>query len=226
MKEVAGEGAIMRDYKMTLTPQAIEEYAAAHSAPESELLAKLARETYAKTKEPQMQVGAVEGGLLKLLAKLIRARRVLEIGTFTGYSTLCLAEGMVEEGELITCDIDAEATTIAQKYWKKSPHGKKITLKLQPALTTLQTLPGPFDLIFIDADKENYVRYWEVCVPNVRAGGLLVADNVLWSGRVLNPKDSSDFGIVQFNEHVRKDPRVEAILCTIRDGITLAWKRS
>ena len=215
----------MRDYKITLVPKVLEEYALNHSTPESVLFRELAKETYAKTRAPQMQVGPLEGGLLRLLARLLHAKRILEIGTFTGYSALCLAEGMAEEGQLTTCDVDPVATGIAQKYWDKSPHGKKITLKLKPALETLKTLEGPLDLVFIDADKENYIHYWEASLPKVRAGGLLVADNVLWSGRVLNPQDASDFGIVQFNEHVKNDRRVEVVMCTLRDGITLAFKK-
>ncbi len=210
---------------LTLVPEAIERYATAHTIPESPLLRELVEETFAKTQIPHMQVEHLEGAFLRLLARITGARRVLEIGTFTGYSALVMAEGLPEDGRLITCDIDPAATEIARRYWARSPHGKKIELLLGPALENLKTIAGPFDLVFIDADKENYVKYWEACLPKVRRGGLLVADNVLWSGRVLNPKDDSDKALVAFNAHVHTDPRVEAVMLTVRDGMMLAWKR-
>lgn len=210
---------------MTLVPEAIEHYAAEHAPPESAVMQTLVRETYAATKIPEMQVGRVEGGLLRLLVRMVNARRVLEIGTFTGYSALAMAEGLPDDGECITCDMDPEATAMARKYWAQSPHGKKITLKLAPALDTINTLTGPFDLVFLDADKVSYITYWEACVPKIRQGGLLVADNVLREGNVLHPKNPSDEAIIAFNSHVAHDSRVEAVLLTVRDGITLAWKR-
>ena len=204
---------------------AIERYAESRTTPETSLFKALARETYAKTAAPQMQVGHLEGAVLRLFARLTRARRALEIGTFTGYSALAMAEGMRPGGKLITCDIDPVNTTIARKYWAKSPHGRKIELRLGPAIETLRRLRGPFDLVFIDADKENYSRYWDACVPMVRRGGLLLADNVLWSGRVLKPKESSDEALVAFAKKVLRDRRVEPVMLTIRDGILAAWKR-
>jgi caffeoyl-CoA O-methyltransferase len=134
-----------------------------------------------------------------------------------------MAEGLPDDGKLITCDIDPKTTQIAQKYWSRSPHGKKIELKLGPALETLKTIEGSFDLIFIDADKMNYINYWELCLPKIRRGGLLVIDNVLWSGSVLNPEDETERAIAQFNKHVC-DERVEVVMLPIRDGVTLAWK--
>lgn len=210
---------------LTLVPQEIESYAAEHAPPESAVMQALVRETYAATKIPAMQVGRVEGGFLRLLVRMINARRVLEIGTFTGYSALAMAEGLPDDGELITCDMDPEATAMARKYWAQSPHGKKITLKLAPALDTINTLNGPFDLVFLDADKVSYIKYWEACLPKVCHGGLFVADNVLREGKVLDPKDAGDRAIIAFNSHVANDPRVEAVLLTVRDGITIAWKR-
>lgn len=204
---------------------AIERYAALNSAPESPTLKSLAIETYAKMPLAQMQVGHLEGALLRLFVRLARARSVLEIGTFTGYSALAMAEGLPANGKLITCDIDPVATKIALKYWAKTPHGRKIHLKLGPALQTLKTLRGSFDLVFIDADKENYIGYWEKCVPKVRRGGLLLADNALWSGRVLHPKEPSDHALVRFARHVMADPRVEPVMLTVRDGILAAIKR-
>ncbi|MGH7197881.1 MAG: O-methyltransferase [Candidatus Omnitrophota bacterium] len=203
----------------------IERYAEDHSQPESKLFKELARYTWRHTEIPQMQVGHLEGSFLRLMVRIARARRVLEIGTFTGYSALAMAGGLPPKGSLITCDIDPEAVGIARKFWKKSPHGHKIKPVLGPALETLKKLRGPFDLIFIDADKENYIRYWEECLPKVRPGGLILVDNVLWSGRVLDPKEPSDRAIVRFNRHVRRDKRVEFVMLTLRDGLTLARKR-
>jgi caffeoyl-CoA O-methyltransferase len=172
-----------------------------------------------------MMVGYCEGLLLKLLVRLMNARRVLEIGTFTGYSALCLAEGLPEDGRLVTCDVDAAATTIARRYWARSPHGAKITLELRPALETIATLQGPIDLVFIDADKPGYVRYWEACLPLLRTGGVVAADNTLWSGKVLAPSGQDDLAIAAFNDHVARDPRVEKVVLPVRDGVTVAVKR-
>ena len=210
---------------LTLVPALIDAYAAAHSAPESALLRKLARETFAEMELPQMQVGRVEGAFLRLLVRLSRARRVLEIGTFTGYSALVMAEGLPPGGRLVTCDIDPEATAMARRFWARSPHGGKIELRLGPALKTLRKLKGGFDLAFIDADKVNYGRYWEAVVPKMRRGGLIVADNVLWSGRVLEPRDASDRALRSFAARVRRDKRVEAVMLTVRDGLLLAFKK-
>lgn len=207
-----------------IVPEVIERYCTENMTPESPLLRELVAETYARTAFPQMQVGHLEGAFLRMLVRLIRAKRVLEIGTFTGYSSLAMAEGLPADGKLITCDIDPQVTEIAKKYWSRSPHGKKIELKLGHALETLKTIEGPFDLVFIDADKENYINYWESCMPKTRSGGLLVADNVLWSGNVLDPEDRTDRAIVEFNRHVHDDERVEVVMLPVRDGITLAWK--
>jgi len=210
---------------LTLVPEAIEEYASAHTEPASPLFEQLRNETYAKMEMPQMQVGPIEGTFLRLLVRLARAKRVLEIGMFTGYSTLMMAEGLPEDGELITCEINPKAEEIARRYFAKSPHGKKIKIRMGPALQTIESLTGPLDMVFIDADKENYPRYYDAVLPLLRAGGLIVADNVLWSGRVLKPKDQTDRAIVAFNEKVAKDTRVEKVILTVRDGITLALKR-
>ncbi len=210
---------------LTLVPEAIEEYASAHTEPASPLFEQLRNETYAKMEMPQMQVGPIEGTFLRLLVRLARAKRVLEIGMFTGYSTLMMAEGLPEDGELITCEINPKAEEVARRYFAKSPHGKKIKIRMGPALQTIESLTGPLDMVFIDADKENYPRYYDAVLPLLRAGGLIVADNVLWSGRVLKPKDQTDRAIVAFNEKVVKDTRVEKVMLTVRDGITLALKR-
>ena len=207
-----------------IVPKKIEQYCREHTTPESKLLHELVAETFAHTAFPEMEVGHLEGAFLRMLVRLLRAKRILELGTFTGYSSLIMAEGLPDDGELITCDIDPETTEIAKKYWSRSPIGKKIELKLGPALETLRTIEGPFDLVFIDADKVNYINYWELCLPKIRCGGLMVVDNVLWSGSVLDPEDETDRAIAEFNEHVRKDKRVEVVMLPIRDGVTLAWK--
>jgi caffeoyl-CoA O-methyltransferase len=160
-----------------------------------------------------------------MLVRLTVARRVLEIGMFTGYSALMMAEGLPEDGRLITCDVDPKAELIARRYFAESPHGHKIEVRMGPALETVASLAEPIDMVFIDADKENYVNYYEACFPLVRPGGLIVADNVLWSGRVLDPQDEATRAIVAFNTRVQQDPRVENVCLTIRDGIMLAWKR-
>ncbi len=210
---------------LTLVAEAVEKYAAEHAAEESPLLKELVAETRATQDAPQMQVGRLEGAILRLLVRLAGARRVLEIGTFTGYSALVMAEALPEGGELITCDVDPQATAIALKYWARAPHGKRITLKLGKAADTLKTLSGPFDVVFIDADKPGYQGYWDACVPLVRPGGLLLADNVLWNGKVVAPDDEHARTIARFNEHVRADARVESAILTIRDGLTLAVKK-
>jgi len=202
----------------------IQRYADEFSSPEPDLFVELARETRATQTDPQMMVGHGEGLLLRLLVRLCAARRVLEIGTFTGYSALAMASGLPDDGELITCDVDPTATALAARFWGRSPHGRKITLRLAPALETIASLPGSFDLVFIDADKPNYIRYWDAVLPRVRGGGVLVADNVLWSGRVLDPKEENDRALAAFNHHVRKDSRVEHVMLPIRDGITIAVK--
>jgi caffeoyl-CoA O-methyltransferase len=208
-----------------IVTESIDAYAVAHSSAEDALLAELAVETRAAMQMPQMMVGHAEGLFLKLMVRLAHARRVLEIGTFTGYSSLSIAAGLPADGRVVTCDVDPDATAIARRYWARSEHGAKITLELRPALETLATLTGPFDLVFIDADKVNYQRYWDACVPLVRSGGVLLADNVLWSGNVLAPQTPDDHAIVAFNRHVAQDDRVEQVMLTVRDGITVAVKR-
>jgi len=210
---------------LTLVPEQIEAYAEAHTEPPAPIFEELRKETYAKMGMPQMQVGRIEGSFLRLLVRISRAKRVLEIGMFTGYSALMIAEGLPEDGELITCDVDPNAEAMAKRYFAKSPHGKKIQIRMGPALETIKTLKGPFEMVFIDADKENYPQYYDAVLPLLRKGGLLVADNVLWSGRVLNPQQETDRAIVAFNDKVAKDSRVEKVLLTVRDGMMLALKK-
>lgn len=212
-----------------ITPEDIEAYAIAHTSALHPVYDALREVTYAECQWPGMQVGRLEGRLLKILAQLTGARRAVEVGTFTGYSALSIAEGMAEGGRLVTCDIDPDNTAIAQRFWDQAPWGDRIELRLGPALETLEgisdALGGPLDLVFIDADKVNYTNYWELLVPQVKSGGLLLVDNVLWSGRVLDPKEDSDKAIAAFNAHVAEDERVEHVLLTVRDGIMMARKR-
>jgi caffeoyl-CoA O-methyltransferase len=207
---------------LPFVPEEINDYIAAHSTAETNLQAQLARETRDGTDQPQMMVGNAEGLLLRALVRAGGARLVLEIGTFTGYSALAMAEGLPEDGVLITCDVNPVTTEIARRYWKRSPAGSKIELRLGPALETIRGLEGPFDLVFIDADKTGYIDYWEAVVPKVRQGGLVVADNVLWSGRVLEPTEPEAKALAAFNDHVAADVRVEQVMLPIRDGVTVA----
>lgn len=210
---------------MNLVSEAIEQYVLGHSHVPGEWLQKLECKTREAMAMPQMLVGPLEGAFLRMLVQLTNAKRVLEIGTFTGYSALAMAEGLPPDGQLITCDIDREATALAREFWLRSPHGHKIQLKLGKALDSLAKLPGKFDLVFIDADKENYLAYWEWAVPRVPSNGLIVVDNVLWSGRVLNPQEPTDHAIHLFNEKVMQDRRVEIVMLPVRDGVTLARKK-
>ena len=209
---------------MNFIDENIEEYAFDHTSYEGDLLRQLEEETYKKLEIPQMTTGRIEARLLKLLARLVGAKRILEIGTFAGYSALSMAEALPEEGELVTCEIDPEAIIFAKKYFNLSEHGKKITLMEGPALESLKKISGPFDMAFIDADKENYNNYYEAILPLVRSGGLIAIDNVLWSGRVLDPQDKSDKAIHQLNERVIQDERVESVLLTVRDGLNCIVK--
>ena len=210
-----------------VTPE-IEQYVHDHTTPRPPLFEELREVTYASMSSPHMQVGRVEGTLLKTLCAISGARRVLEIGTFTGFSALCMAEGLPDDGQLVTCDIDPKATKIAQSFWDRSPHGKKISLRLGPAVDTIRGLPEdpPFDLAFIDADKESYLEYYELILPRMRRGGLIVADNTLWSGHVVAPREGvgSDRAIVEYNRRITEDPRVENVLLSVRDGMMVARK--
>ena len=206
--------------------EAIEKYAEEHTKAPSNLFERLKEETYREMNSPQMQVGRIEGGFLKMLVRLTGARRVLEIGMFTGYSALMMAEGLPEDGRIITCDVDPKAEQIAQRYFAESLNGRKIEVRMGPALETIASLTGQIDLVFIDADKENYVNYYEACFPRIRPGGLIVADNVLWSGKVIKPEDEATRAIVAFNDRVQQDPRVENVCLTVRDGVMLAWKKT
>lgn len=206
----------------------IEAYAEAHSVPESDVCRRLREETFRSIDFPQMVVGALEGAFLKMMAQLVGAKRVLEIGTFTGYSALCFAEALPEDGTVITCDIDPETTEFAKQYWTQSPVGQKIEVHLGPALETLAQLKGPFDVIFIDADKINYVNYYQRGLELLAPNGVMLIDNVLWNGDVIihPPPDDSTAAIQELNRVVAADDRVSSVLVTIRDGVLVIRRTS
>ena len=205
---------------------AVEQFARSHTEPETDLYVRLREETYRVMQWPEMQVDVIEGRFLQMLVRLSGAKSILELGMFTGYSALMMAEALPDDGHLISCEIDSKAEAIARRYFAESPHGDKITIQMGPALDTTKTLAGPLDLVFIDADKVNYSNYYEACLPLLKSGGLVVADNVLWSGKVADPKDADDHAIVDFNRLVQSDPRVKNVCLTVRDGMMLAWKRA
>ena len=208
---------------MAIVPDEIDRYAEEHTTPPIELLAALAEETYATLRLPQMLTGRVEGRLLEMLVYASGARRVLEIGTYSGYAALSMAAALPPGGHIDTCEIEERHAEVARRYIAESPFADRITVHLGPALETLERLAGTFDFVFIDADKENYVNYYEAVLPRLGERGLIAADNTLWSGRVLDASDTSEGtrAIKTFNEHVRADSRVTSVMLTVRDGVTL-----
>jgi predicted O-methyltransferase YrrM len=213
---------------MEFLPPDIDRYATAHSRAESDVLHQLARETWLKVLQPRMLSGHLQGRVLSLLSHLAKPRRILEVGTYTGYSAICLAEGLQAGGELHTIDINEELLPIAEKYFHLSGNGDRIHMHIGDAMHIIPTLPGPFDLVFIDADKCNYPAYYELLLPRMPKGALLIADNVLWSGKVLSPAeraaDPDTEALHRFNELVTIDPRVENVLLPLRDGLMAVRK--
>lgn len=199
----------------------IEAYAEAHSMPESDLCLTLREETQRCMESPQMIVGPLEGAFLKMMTQLVQATRVLEIGMFTGYSALCFAEVLPAEGTVLTCEIDEKSAALARQYFARTPVGRKIEIRMGPALESMRHLKGPFDLIFIDADKINYVNYYRRALDLLAPHGVILIDNVLWDGEVLKqpPPDEKTAAIQELNRVVAADPRVTAVLVTIRDGV-------
>jgi caffeoyl-CoA O-methyltransferase len=209
----------------------IEAYAAAHSTPEPALFADLAAETRTSTSAPSMMVGTLEGRFLSFLVTMLRPQLVLEIGTFTGYSALSMAGSLPPGGRIVTCDISEDHVAIARRHIDASPHRDQIDIRVGPATDTLKSLDGPFDLVFIDADKTGYLAYYEAIVPMLAPGGVIAVDNVLWSGRVLNGASSDDAdettrALREFNDHVVADERVECLMLPLRDGVTLIRLRA
>jgi predicted O-methyltransferase YrrM len=210
---------------MHFISQELEDYIEQHSEKEPALLAALNKETYQKILLPRMLSGHFQGRVLSMLAKLIRPMNILEIGTYTGYSALCLCEGMQEGGQLHTIDIKEELVDFQRKHFDKSPWGKQIVQHLGEAIDIIPTLELKFDLVFIDADKENYLNYFELILPKMNKGGIILSDNVLWSGKVLEPLQPNDLStkiIMEYNELLKNDTRVETVLLPIRDGLTVS----
>ncbi len=204
----------------------IERYAEEHTTPPAELFERLAAETNAGYDEPQMMVGPLEGAFLAFVVHLKQARRVLEIGTFTGWSSIAMAQALPPGGTVVSCDVNEETTAVARRYAEEAGVADRIDYRVGPALELLPELDGPFDLVFIDAWKHDYVAYYEAVLPLLAGDGVILADNTLADGRVLEPAGSPyAAAVVHFNEHVRADPRVDCVLLTIRDGVTLIRKR-
>jgi len=204
-----------------IVPKEIEDYASRHTTPLPPHLEELRIATHERMRSPQMLSGQLEGGLLQFLIYLSGAKNVLEIGMFTGFSAQMMAAALPPDGRVVTCEINPDAEAFAKEHLKKSPDGDKIEVRMGPAIETLKSLRGSFDLIFIDADKTGYLGYYERALEMLSSKGVIVVDNVLWSGRVLDPKEDSDRAIVAFNEHVTRDPRVRNVILTVRDGVML-----
>jgi caffeoyl-CoA O-methyltransferase len=204
-------------------PEEIDGYAAEHTTRPTELLARLAEETRATLAAPQMLTGTVEGRFLEFLVYATGARRILEFGTFSGYSSISMAAALPAGGHIDTCEIDEKHAAVAQRYIDEAGYTDRISIHLGPAVETVERLEGDFDFVFIDADKGNYVNYYEAVLPRLSERGLIAADNTLWSGRVLDEDDDSEgtVAIRAFNEHVLADERVVSVMLTVRDGVTL-----
>ena len=210
---------------MHFISQDLEDYIEQHSQNEPELLVQLNRETYQKVLQPRMLSGHFQGRVLSMLSKLIRPASILELGTYTGYSALCLCEGMQENGVLHTIDIKEELVDFQRKYFDKSVWGKQIHQHLGEALDIIPTLDSKFDVVFIDADKENYIHYFHLIVPMMNKGGIILSDNILWSGKVLEEVKETDLTtkiLLEYNQLLKNDPRVETVLLPIRDGLTVS----
>lgn len=212
---------------MDFLPENISNYSDQHTSNESDLLYRLNRETHLNVLQPRMLSGHLQGRTLSMLSKMMRPKNILEIGTYTGYSALCLAEGLAPDGTLHTIDINEELETISNKYFKDSPYSDQIQQHIGNALEIIPALSVDFDLIFIDADKENYLNYYKLLIEKVKPGTVLIADNVLWSGKVTEkakPKDIETIALQEFNTAIQNDERVENILFPIRDGLMIIRK--
>lgn len=213
---------------MEFISEELDQYVSAHSQDEPQWLYELNRETHLNVLKPRMLSGHFQGRVLSMLSKMIRPERVLEIGTYTGYSALCMAEGLAENGKIITIDKNEELEELVQRFIEKSPYAGKIECLIGNAMEIIPTLTEQFDLVFIDADKGNYINYYNLVFDQVRPGGYLLIDNVLWSGKVLEPvkeKDVDTQVLIELNRMVHEDPRVEEVLLPIRDGLTVVRKR-
>ena len=212
---------------MNFLPDALDDYVVAHSEDEPALLQQLTRETYQKILQPIMLSGPYQGRILSMISKLVNPKSILEIGTFTGYATLCLAEGLQKDGEIHTIDVNEELVDFQRKYFDKSEYGSQIFQHLGSAIDIIPTLDKTFDLIFIDADKPNYVNYFHLIIDKLNAGGIILSDNVLWYGKViepLQPDDTSTKAILDYNNLLKTDNRIETVILPIRDGLTISRK--
>jgi predicted O-methyltransferase YrrM len=213
---------------MQFIPEELDDYAVKHSQDEPKLLQELNRETYQKIMQPRMLSGHFQGRVLSMISKLINPKNILEVGTYTGYSALCLVEGMQNNGELHTIDNDEELYDFQRKYFNKSGLGNQIYQHLGNALEIIPKLNNTFDLVFIDADKENYSNYFNCVIDKLNSGGIILSDNVLWSGKVieaLQPDDTSTKALIEYNKLLKDDNRVETVLLPIRDGLTISRKK-
>jgi len=214
---------------MHFIPEKLDNYVVAHTEDEPELLEHLNRETYQKILQPRMLSGAYQGRVLSMISKLINPKNILEIGTYTGYSALCLAEGMQDSGALHTIDINEELIDFQRKYFDKSDYGNQIHQHLGDALKIIPKLDISFDLVFIDADKENYSNYFNIIIDKLNTGGIILSDNVLWSGKILETTfkkdDTSTPALIEYNALLKADKRVETVVLPIRDGLTISRKK-
>jgi caffeoyl-CoA O-methyltransferase len=211
-----------------IVPDEIEEYAEAHTTPPPELLTELSEETMRNLSSPQMLAGTIEGRFLELLVYALGARRVLELGTFSGYSALSMAAGLPADGHIHTCEANEEHAEVARRYIAQSEYADRITVHTGPALETIDRLGGEWDFVFVDADKRNYANYFETLLPRMAARGLMAFDNTLWSGAVLDEESDSDNtrAIQELNDRLANDPRVTTVLLTVRDGVTLVKRNA
>lgn len=213
---------------MNFLPESIDKYVSEHCEKEPELLAKLNHETWEKILNPRMLSGHVQGRILSMLSHMIQPENILEIGTFTGYSTICFAEGLKENGHIDTIDINEELEPIVNKYFNESGYKKNITQHIGNAMEIIPTLDRKYNIVFIDADKSNYSNYYELIFDKVVSGGYIIADNVLWSGKIVEPIAENDIDtktLIEFNEKVQKDTRVQNVLFPVRDGLMIIRKK-
>jgi len=205
----------------------LEEYISTHSTPENDILASITRETHLHVLNPHMLSGHVQGRVLSMISHMLRPKRILELGTFTGYSALCLAEGLEEGGKLVTIEHNDELEEMIRRNFARSPLGERIELRIGDCILEIEKLEGPFDLVFIDADKREYCAYLEALYPLVPVGGFILADNTLWDGHIVDPaynKDKQTLGLRAFNDHVAADERFEQVILPLRDGLTIIRK--
>ncbi len=213
---------------MNFIPDDIDNYVVAHSENEPQLLQELNRETYQKILQPRMLSGHFQGRVLSMISKLVNPKSILEIGTYTGYSAICLAEGLKADGQLHTIDINEELHDLQRRYFEKSGYGNQIKQYTGNALEIIPDLNIQFDLVFIDADKENYANYFHAVIDKLNTGGLIISDNVLWSGKVIQKVEESDvdtLGLIKYNTLLNEDDRVETVVLPIRDGLSLSRKK-